>query len=229
MRDIPTRRVLRTRFPIYSLPSHPSSERNMLTDRENCFGIALPGTVSILLTLIVVWRRSPHALPAVVGSAFMVGYWLLRQPELPPQDGSDWLFWMALPLGAGGILFQRMGPRWAALGTLSGAVVYVVLHPITPAIGSAAVWGSSALAALWGIAAAITLPWAACRIGAMCTVLALSVAIAGTSVVVLSSNYRAYGVNGLGARRRSHLRRWELDGCQDSAIVTIQPRFAVFP
>lgn len=171
----------------------------MLTDREIYLGIALPGLVSAALMLIVVWRRWTIALPAVLGIAFMAGYWFLRRPELPPQDGSDWLFWMTLPLMLGGMVFQRLGARWAAMGAIAGVLVFVVLRPITPAIGLATIWKSSAIAALWGTAAAIMLPWAARRIGAAWILGALSSIVGATAVLVLSSNYRAYGVVGMGA------------------------------
>ena len=171
----------------------------MLTDHEIYLGIALPGLVSLALMLIVAWRRWTIALPTVVGIAFMVGYWLLRRPELPPQDGSDWLFWMTLPLMLGAIVFQRQGAGWGLMGMMAGALVYVVLRPITPALGLAAIWRCSAIAALWGTAAAITLPWATRRIGAAWILGSLSSIVGATAVLVLSSNYRAYGVVGMGA------------------------------
>jgi hypothetical protein len=171
----------------------------MLTDRQLYLGIALPGLVSMALMLIAIWRRWSIALPAVLGIAIMIGYWLLRQPGLPPQDGSDWLFWMQVPLMLGGIVFQRMGLRWAAMGAMAGVVAYVVLRPIAPAIGLAAIWKSSTVAAIWGTAAAIALPWAARRIGAAWTIGAMASVVGATALLVLSSNFMAYGIIGMGA------------------------------
>jgi hypothetical protein len=171
----------------------------MLTDRQLWVGIALPGLVSMALMLIVVWRRWALVLPMVLGIAIMIGYWLLRRPELPPQDGCDWLFWMQVPLMVGGTLFQSLGARWAAMGAIAGAVTYVVLRPIMPAIGSAGIWNSLAVTGLWGTAGAITLPWAARRIDAMWIAAALAGIVGASAVVVLSSNFLTYGIIGMGA------------------------------
>jgi hypothetical protein len=151
------------------------------------------------LMLIVVRRRLTIALPAVVAVAVMTGYGLLRKPELPPQDGSDWLFWMLVPLGLCAAIFQRIGARWSAMGAMAGAVAYVVLRPIAPAIGSAAVWECSAVAGLWGTAAAVTLPWAARRIDPAWIAAALASIVGAAGVVVLSSNFLTYGIIGMGA------------------------------
>src|SRR6266478_6112864 len=171
----------------------------MLTDRQLCLGIALPGLVSTALMLIVIWRRWPIALPPALGVAVMTGYWLLRQPDLPPQDGSDWLFWMQLPLMLAGVVFQRTGARWSAIGAIAGVIVYVVLKPIAPAIGSAAIWKSSLLAAGWGAAAAIALPPAARRIDPICILATLASILAATAILVLSSSFLTYGLIGIGA------------------------------
>jgi hypothetical protein len=171
----------------------------MLTDRQLYLGIALPGLISTALVLVVVWRRWAIAMPTVLGISVMAGYWLLRKPELPPQDGCDWLFWMQVPLMLGATVFQRMGVRGAPIGAMAGVVAFAVLRPIAPAIGPAAVWKSSLIAGAWGSAAAITLPWASRRIDASWIVGTLASVVGATAVVVSSSSFLAYGVIGLGA------------------------------
>lgn len=171
----------------------------MLSDREILLGVAVPGLFSACLMLVVVWRRWGIALPAVSGIAIMAGYGMLRHPGLPPQDGSDWLFWMVYLLATAGIGLQRLGAKWAGMGAVAGAVVFVVLRPIAPEIGWGAVWEASAVAAMWGVAAAVALPWAGSRFGAGWVVLGLASVVGAAGVLVASSNFLAYGVCGMGA------------------------------
>src|SRR5258708_16500608 len=174
-------------------------EQVMLTDRQLYLGIAIPGLVSTALMLIVAWRRWAIALPAVLGLAVMTAYWLLRQPYLPPQDGSDWLFWMQMPLMGAAVAFQRMGTRWSPIGAIAAPVVYFVLKPIAPAIGPTALYESSIIAAGWGAAAAIALPWAARRIDPVWIIATLASVLGAAAVLVLSSSFLAYGIIGIGA------------------------------
>src|SRR5688572_242189 len=70
----------------------------MLTGQELIHALLVPVLVAGVLAAVGRWRRWPWAMPLATGAGFLAGYALLRLPSLPPRDGTDWLFWLTIPL-----------------------------------------------------------------------------------------------------------------------------------
>jgi hypothetical protein len=179
----------------------------MLTDRELLLGIALPLVVSLLLGVIAWWLKQRWLLPIPAGAGFLIGYANalgpgggFGLPMFPPSDGSDWLFWAAIPATLLAALAAALNRPWLALlGAFAGVVSFAILKPIVPAVMSATPAGEIALGVgLIGIVLALVLHFAAERIGHAWIITALALIITGTGVTVLSSNLRTTGVYGIG-------------------------------
>lgn len=83
----------------------------MITGQELIYALLVPVLVAGLLAAIGRWRRWTWAMPLAAGVGFLTGYALLGVPSLPPRDGTDWLFWLAIPL-----MVLGMVEAWFASG-----------------------------------------------------------------------------------------------------------------
>ena len=70
----------------------------MLTHQELFYAVVIPVLVSALIAAIGGWRWWWFLMPLAVGVGFLVSYALTGVPKLPPMDGSDWIFWLAIGL-----------------------------------------------------------------------------------------------------------------------------------
>lgn len=180
----------------------------MLTNREILFGIMLPLAVAVVIGLIA-WRtKQAWLLPLGGGIGFLVGYASslgstggFGLPRLPPGDGTDWLFWAALPAIALAMLAGWLGWRWLAiLGAWAGVVVWAIARPLVPGTLSAAAAVEIGVAAgVIGVIVVGVHSLVAARIGHGWSVLSLCIVLGGAGVTVLSSNLRTVGVYGIGA------------------------------
>lgn len=175
----------------------------MVTPRELAFSILAPLVVSTFFAMLARWRGWPWLLPVAVGIGFLAGYSLLLRgaPRLPPLDGSDWLYWLALPLMALGIIDSAAGGKWGwLLSAAAGGVTLALIHPLAPGAASVEqMWGMTGLMAIAGIVLTMALTWAAKQLGANAVLGAICIATGGAAVIVLSSNFRIVGVYGLAA------------------------------
>src|SRR5688500_245811 len=126
----------------------------MITPAELVRVILWPVIVSALIAGVGRWRKWAWAMPLAAGAGFVTGYALLGVPRLPPRDGTDWLFWLAIPTTLLGVLDATVGGRWGwALGLAAGAVAIVVGLPLAPhAVSHGSLYGTAALLALGGVA-----------------------------------------------------------------------------
>ena len=119
----------------------------MLTNHELMFGIGLPLVVAVVIGVIAWWSRRAWLLPLAGGLGFLTGYASslgstggFGLPRLPPSDGTDWLFWAALPAIGLAMLVAWLGWRWLAIvGAWAGVVPWTVARPLVPGTLSAGV------------------------------------------------------------------------------------------
>jgi hypothetical protein len=173
----------------------------MIAPSELLRVLLAPVLVSALIAGIGWWRRWAWAMPLAAGAGFVTGYALLGVPKLPPRDGTDWLFWMAIPVTLLGVLDATVNGRWGwALGAAAGAMAVVIGLPLAPhAVSHASLYGTAALLALGGSAVCFAAHFAERRVTPAAVVGALCVAVGGAAVVVMSSNLRIVGVYGIAA------------------------------
>ena len=127
----------------------------MIAPSELLRVLLAPILVAAVIAGIGRWRGWAWAMPLAAGAGFIVGYALLGVPKLPPRDGTDWLFWLAIPATLLGVLDATVGGRWGwALGLGGGVAVAVVVGlPLAPhAVSHASLYGTAALLALGGVA-----------------------------------------------------------------------------
>src|SRR5260221_3715915 len=181
----------------------------MLTHQELLHGILIPVVVSALIAGIGAWRRWSFTMPLAAGVAFTVAYACMGVPKFPPQDGSDWLFWLAIPLTliavgdsvVGAAVIAGAHPTWAArygwvLGATAGAVAALLLNPLGD-VESHVRWVTVAVFAIAGTALALVASMAQRRLGSGWTLAAFCIAIGGAGVVILSSDSRTIGLHGI--------------------------------
>ncbi len=194
----------------------------MMTMRDILTGILLPLAASALLMLLGIWSRLRWMGAIAVAAGFLAAYAATGRPEFPPHDGVDWLFWLAGPMAvvgaAAGLLWKGAGrnsvttPRGpsvvasgivgAALGGLLAAVAaYVVARPLilVGSVPAAEGYELAAGAMVVGAVAVWLSQWAAGRMGGGWVILAWSIALGGTGVVLMSTALRAVGIHGLSA------------------------------
>lgn len=173
----------------------------MITTQEILRAGAAPFLVGVICAAVGWWRGWRWMGAVGVGSGFLIGLGLLGVPGLPPRDGIDWLFWMAGPATAVGVVDVVMRWKWGwMMGAVAGVVGLVIVRPLTP--GSVSMGEVLALAAGLGAVGAIAcfaMDVAEPRIGGLPVAMALCVALVGAAVVVLSSNVRIVGVYGMAA------------------------------
>ena len=167
-----------------------------------------PLVVSGVIAAIGRWRMWAWAMPLALGVGFLVGVAALvgqpamfGRPGLPPADGTDWLFWLAIPLTVVGILDATRGGKWGwLLGLVAAGVGYVILRPL-PTTGYPhpqavlILIGLGLTAATAALVARVTRP----GIGSWAVGIALAVVLGGTGVVVMSSGQHVVGLYGLAA------------------------------
>lgn len=169
----------------------------MLTHDEILKALLVPAIVSALIGAVGCWRRWAWAMPLALGAGFVLGYWLMRAPAWNPSDGSERLYWLAMPVTLLAML-HRWTRGWTVL--LAGAVALVLMQPLYPRHATVShLWGLS-----WALAGAGALHWfatrfAEARLGAGWIVAAWAVVLEGAGVLVMSSNFRAMGLTGMTA------------------------------
>src|SRR6476469_174573 len=100
----------------------------MLTLHEILFAIVIPAVIAELFAGLGFWRRWAWAMPAAAGIGFLAGYFVHPTlPGFPPQDGTDWLFWAAIPLTVLAIVDALIGRRWSWIfGAAAGGVALLI-------------------------------------------------------------------------------------------------------
>jgi len=174
----------------------------MLTINELERVILAPVILSAIIAAIGLWRSWRWAMPLAAGAGFCLGYALIGVPQLPPQDGTDWLFWLAAPVTILGVLDAVFATRvgWLA-GAAAGGAVAVLLRPllVSGSVSPREYWLVAAALAGMGAVLCLVVDVAASRLGSYAAIGALCMAMGGAAVVVLSSNSRIGGVYGLAA------------------------------
>lgn len=178
----------------------------MLTPQELFMAIVVPLLVSSLIAAIGAWRRWTWAMPLAAGAGFIVSYLTFIRPKLPPADGNDWLFWLAIPLVALGVMDALVGKGWGGLlAGFAGVVAVVTLKPLLhdpPApdgLTSQMLWMIALIATAASIVLALMAGFAQHRMGSLWVVMAFCVVTGGASVVIFSSNLRTSGLYGIAA------------------------------
>jgi hypothetical protein len=171
----------------------------MLTSQEVLYGILVPLVVAAALAAIAAWRRWPFAMPLAVGVGFLVAYACLKVPSLPPRDGTDWLFWLAIPATLLGALDARWGRyTWGVPAVFAGLLSAIILSPLVPASVSRGTMGGVTVAmAVAGLALAGVAHFSERRLGAPFVIAALCVVAGGAGVTVFSCNLRSVGIYGI--------------------------------
>ncbi|MGN6627067.1 MAG: hypothetical protein ACTHLN_10650 [Tepidisphaeraceae bacterium] len=171
----------------------------MITPHELLLVLVLPLVASSLIAML--GRRFRVAGPLAIGVGFLLGYGLIGMPRLPPGDGSDWLFWVAVPItlsGAAAAFVKPVGSLF--FGAMAGLVVYAVARPLVPgAISSAYAIEAAGVAALAGIVLCAGLRYAETRLSPFAVMTALWMTLSGSAVIVMSSNFRIGGLYGIAA------------------------------
>ncbi|HEX8324536.1 MAG TPA: hypothetical protein VF595_11575 [Tepidisphaeraceae bacterium] len=175
----------------------------MVTVAELLRVLVLPLVVSTLIAVIGRWRLWSWAMPLAAGAGFLAGWAAYTGvPGLPPADGTDWLFWLAIPLTLLGILDARHGGDWGwLLGLAAGAVALGVAWPLiangsVPAAGSILLCcGFGVVGAVMALVARIARP----MLGSKSVGVALAATLGAAAVMVMSSNLRVVGIYGIAA------------------------------
>jgi hypothetical protein len=175
------------------------------TPHEILLAVVLPAIISTLLAALGAWRTWTWAMPLAAGIAFIVSYASFNVPKLKPTDGSDWLFWLAIPLTLLATLDGIFGKRWGLiLAGFAGVMVAVLIHPlINPKVPDSptprTLWTMAIITALTTIALAAIADVAQRRLGSLWIILAFCIATGGVGVVILSSNLHTTGLYGIAA------------------------------
>jgi hypothetical protein len=168
--------------------------------------VLAPVLVAAVIAGIGRWRKWAWAMPVAAGAGFMTGFVLvggpdLNVPGLPPIDGTDWLFWLAIPLTLLGVIDALAGKRWGwVLGAAAGGAALVVLLPIVPgALSAGEVARVAVLLAVAGAVVTLCAHVAEPAGGPPAVVAGLCVALGGAAVVVMSSHLLRVGLYGIAA------------------------------
>src|SRR5687767_1215444 len=160
----------------------------MLTSDDLLRAVLVPALVAGAVAAVGWWRRWDWAMPAAAGLGFLAGHALLGVPGLPPRDGTDWLFWLAIPVTLLGVMDSVTARRWGGImGAAAGAVAYLVVRPLpAEAVSAASLYGTALGLAVAGAAVVVVVGWAEPRVGTAAVVAGLCVALGAAAVVVLS-------------------------------------------
>lgn len=171
----------------------------MPTPHELLLILLLPAVVAAAIAALGAWRRWSFVMPLAAGVAFLVAYACLGLPNLPPSDGSDWLFWLAIPLTllalVDGLIKVRFG--WL-LGASAGVVAFVLLKPL-PDVNVQTLWTTGIVFAVVGTLLTFAASIAQRRLGSFWALAPFCVVTAGAGVLILSSDSRTIGMHGLAA------------------------------
>ena len=201
---------------------HPArvAGANMLTQTQIIYALVLPAVVGALLAALGRWRGWRWVMPLAAGGAFLAAYaglgmaslpprgsgtsWLAWAgggvPRLPPSNGIDWLFWLAIPVTALGLLDAVLGGRWGwVLGASAGAVGLGILRPLSASVEPQTLWTTVAALTVAGALLAWVAAVAERRIGPVWTIGAFAAALGAAGVMVMSSNLQTVGIYGLAA------------------------------
>jgi len=173
----------------------------MITATQAICALVIPFIISMLLTVLGRWRRWRWMMPAAVGTAFLVGYGLLEVPRLKPIDGTDWLFWLAIPASLLAILDAIIQPKWGwAFGSAAGAVAWMIIYQVVPNAASISIcWATAIAVAAAGAGLCLAAGTIESRIGSWAVTAGLCAAVGAASVVVLASDSASVGIRGLAA------------------------------
>lgn len=175
----------------------------MVTPAELLRVVLAPVLVALVLAALGRWRKWAWTMPLAAGAGFVVGYALVLLPALPPINGNDWLFWLAVPVTALGIIDAIFGGRWGWALAIVGAagVVWVIGRPLLA--GESLTPGRLAvLVAVVGAGAGavcLAMRLAEPRVGSWAVVAALCITLGGAAVVIMSSGGRTLGLVGVAA------------------------------
>jgi len=171
----------------------------MPTPQELLLTVLLPAFSAALVACVGAWRRWSFVMPLAAGVAFLVAYACLGLPKLPPSDGSDWLFWLAIPLTLIAVVDSLTTPRFGwLLGASAGVVAFVLLKPL-PDVPRQTLWMTTVVFAAAGLLLTFTASISQPRLGSLWTLAPFCVVTAGAGVLILSSDSRTIGMHGLAA------------------------------
>jgi hypothetical protein len=174
----------------------------MLEKNEIIAGILVPVALAAVLAAIAAWRRWPWAMPLAAAVGFLTGYAASMRsiPRLGPTDGSDWLFWLTIPLAGVGVVCAMIERRWAWIsGACAGAATLVLLRPLADMVTPSTLWPVALATAAAGAALVWIIGFTQPRTGSIWTSAALCVAMGGAGVVIFASGSRTIGLHGISA------------------------------
>jgi hypothetical protein len=176
----------------------------MITPSELARVLLAPLIVSAVIAIIGRWRKWPWAMPLAAGAGFVAGFALIGVPKLPPRDGTDWLFWLAIPATVFGVIhalplgrrraLNHVTPPWAP-----GLVAWVIVMPLGASVAPPQILLMVFGFVVAGYAVHLALGYAGQRLGTTTIVAALCVSVAASAVVLLSTNTRILGIYGIAA------------------------------
>ena len=173
----------------------------MVTGSELLRVLLAPALVALALAAVGRWRGWVWMMPLAAGFGFCAGYALLGVPRLPPRDGTDWVFWLALPATALGVLDARVRRRWGwVMGAAAGFVAFIVASPLPPeTVPRRELWMMALLMAAVGMGVVAAVGMAEKQVGPWAVAGALCIAAGGAAVAVMSSHLRIVGVYAIAA------------------------------
>jgi hypothetical protein len=176
----------------------------MITPSELLRVLLAPLVASALIAAIGRWRNWAWAMPLAVGAGFLAGYALIGVPKLPPRDGTDWLFWLVVPVTAlGAFDATRFGsrrvPRHLLAPLAAGLVAWAIVLPLSATVRMPLHLGMALALAALAYVVQLVLSYAGQRLGATMIVAALCVTVGASAVVLLSTNTRILGIYGIAA------------------------------
>jgi hypothetical protein len=176
----------------------------MITPSELARVLLAPLVVSALIAAIGRWRKWAWAMPLAAGAGFLAGFALIGVPKLPPRDGTDWLFWLAIPVTAVAIIdalpFGSRGVRdHITLPAAPGIVAWTIVLPLAQGMLAPLVWVMGFGFMLAAYVVHLAFGFTGKRLGATVIVAALCITIGAAAVVLLSTNTRILGIYGITA------------------------------
>jgi hypothetical protein len=176
----------------------------MITPSELLRVVLAPLVVSTLIAVIGRLRKWAWTMPLAAGGGFLAGYALIGVPKLPPRDGTDWLFWLAIPVTVVAIIDALpFGERWAlhhvSLPAAPGIVAWTIVLPLMHGLLAplVLVMGLGFMLAAYVVQLAFS--FTGKRLGAPVIIAALCITTAAAAVVLLSTNTRILGIYAIAA------------------------------